>query len=151
MPRRKTVDTDALKGVILKFKSDIVKENGNIALKSDEIWNRISRDLEGKLTPVAVYTIIKKNRYDIWDLLKLKWDTAFKENVTTYKDESNKESNENSEVSSNDFEPYVKFECKVSFGEFSSMVKKNVYKCSDESQKKKKIQKLLNIEKRLDS
>ena len=137
MPRRKTVDTDALKEVILKFKSDIVKENGNIALKSDEIWNRISRDLEGKLTPVAVYTIIKKNRYDIWDLLKLKWDTAFKENVTTYKDESNKESNENSEVSSNDFEAYVKFECKVSFEEFSSMVKKNVYKCSDKSRKNK--------------
>lgn len=69
MPRKKTVDLDLLKTFLQKYKTNIVKDS-ELPVKSDNIWTVISQDLQGKLTPIAIYTIVKKNSYKVWDTLE---------------------------------------------------------------------------------
>ena len=132
MGRKKTVDTETLNTVILKYKFEILKKEGNLALKSDKVWKIISREIGGILTPLAIYTIVKKNRYNVWKLLEYMQDAGKEENLII----SDRESN-SSETSSNNIEPYVKFEDVLSFEEFSSMLKKKTYNCFETSRKYK--------------
>lgn len=131
MPRQKSVDSDAVRDALLKYKCEIINDDGDIAFKSNNIWNVISRELDGKITSLALYTIMKKNRYDVWNSLDYKQETKKEENVTS-KDESS-----SSETSSNSSEQYVKFEASVTFEEFSSMMKESMYNCSEKNRKKK--------------
>ena len=71
MGRKRTIDLDALKTFLSKYKSNIVKESGYIAVKSDDIWKTIAQEMQDKFTPIALYTIVKKkNRYDVWNIVE---------------------------------------------------------------------------------
>lgn len=133
MPRKKSVHVESLKEILLKFKSFILKDTGNLPLKSDKIWNMISLEMKGNVTPLAVYTIVKKNRYDVWNVIEYKQNSENLEKIS----HSEVESRDESEISS-DESKCIEFKVLMSPDEFSNLIlQEKVYPCSEDGRKNK--------------
>ncbi|MEQ2301272.1 hypothetical protein AMECASPLE_034226 [Ameca splendens] len=70
MPRQPSIDRDSLFAVLCTSKEAILL-NGKIATTAATIWTELSQQLENKMSPKALYTFVKSNRYNIWSCLEV--------------------------------------------------------------------------------
>lgn len=63
------IDKDRVVNILLKYKDQIMQDNGKIVSKCDKIWIIIAKDLENCLTPISLYAIVICNRYKIREKL----------------------------------------------------------------------------------
>lgn len=92
-PKKPLVQIDGIIEVLLKYKDDIF-HHGTITGKSFQVWRLMSMDLKGLLSPLALYTIVMKNRYSVWDHLLIS-DPVVEEKIV---DESEKADDETDEL-----------------------------------------------------
>lgn len=68
--KRTSSEIDAFQNTIVKYKTQVLSTN-KIVSKRAEIWKRISDDLNGAYSPLACYTAVAKNYYDVFRLLDI--------------------------------------------------------------------------------
>ncbi|XP_048874682.1 uncharacterized protein KIAA1958 isoform X1 [Brienomyrus brachyistius] len=64
MPRLPKVPKEKIVQIILERKSEVVKD-GRIAVPSDKVWRELSQNLNGVISPKALYTLVKRNGYNV--------------------------------------------------------------------------------------
>ena len=135
MGRKKNVNIDNVKQALIKYKSDIVKGKGKLPFKSDKIWNAISQEVQGDLTPLAIHTIVRKNRYNVWSILEYENDSEDFGNILDSEMKSDKDVD--SRISSDGCKN-MEFEIEISPNEYASMfLHEKMYKCSELGRKNK--------------
>lgn len=76
--RPASVPKDTFRSVILAHKSALFTKN-KLAVKSDSIWNEISKCFQNKITGNSIYAMVCANRYDT--LTSLKGKNVDNENI----------------------------------------------------------------------
>lgn len=74
--RKALVPEERLTEVLKKYASILIVEKNKVVHKKHEIWNEIADELENKLLPETLYSIVTNNKYGI------------REQMTSYTDQS---------------------------------------------------------------
>jgi len=61
--KKPKIDRDLLTEVLLKYKNQIILPDFRIISKSHSIWIEISKKIEGKKLPIALYTYVSCDKY----------------------------------------------------------------------------------------
>lgn len=90
------IDKNKVIELLIKYKSQIVIDNGKIISKCDAIWSTLSKQIDCYMTPNALYTFVVRNRYNIRDRLM---------NISSDKQNISNDSMKNKECN---FEKYIR-------------------------------------------
>ncbi|XP_068112539.1 zinc finger protein 662-like [Hyperolius riggenbachi] len=70
MPKPPKIPKVVILNTILEKRAEILKD-GKIAWPSEKVWTELSENLYGLMSPKAVYTFVKRNAYNVWQVLGL--------------------------------------------------------------------------------
>lgn len=63
------IDKSKVIELLTNYKSQIILNNGKVISKCDEIWSTLSKQIDNLMTPIALYTFVSCNRYNIREIL----------------------------------------------------------------------------------
>lgn len=63
------VDKEKMINILLKYKTEILLPGDKIISQQDDVWKRVSEELEGKKLPASLHSYVCNNKDSIRDLL----------------------------------------------------------------------------------
>lgn len=126
MPKIKSVKEEILTEVIIKNKKEIFNISAQkIWGPTHKCWANIANELNNKVSPKYIYTVVLQNRYNIYDLLNFKRSSQefVSKNDISFSSSSDDDSESHTLI----------FNITLSFEEWSSIYdsEKRIYKRSD--------------------
>ena len=99
MPKQPAICLSALEAELLKYKTEVISQDGRINPPSNPIWSTISKSFQNKISGKYLYVLFKQNRYNICEKLGLIThnEETFENDESSFSDSSTSENNSSEE------------------------------------------------------
>lgn len=83
------IDKSKVIELLIKYKNDVILDDGRIKSKCDKIWCTLSKEINDVMTPNALYTYVVCNKHNVHDKLMSSFPSAEQDESDIMKDEEN--------------------------------------------------------------